>query len=344
MQDHDTFISKVLHQLLLGKSLSVSTAQKVFVSLLQQHLSFQEARSLLLLLAKKGESTDEIWGCLQAIRRMEPPLETGIADLVDTCGTGGDHSGSFNISTMAAIVVAGAGGHVAKHGNRSITSKCGSSDIMEALGVRLEASRGRMVEAIRKFGIGYFHAPAHHPVFSRIQPLRKALGVPTLFNLLGPLLNPLKLKYQLVGVTRESLLKIYPEILKKMKFKAAWVIRSKSGMDEITPASATQVIAIRRSVHHRFTISKKAYSFKPHKHAAYQGGNVRENKKTALRLLQNRLQGPLRDIVTANAGAVLHMTKKASTFQKGIVMAEESIASGAAMNSLQGLIRISKKS
>jgi len=185
-------------RLISGKNLSEKESRGIFLAAFSQKIGFSEVKTVLLLLAKKGESAEEISGCLKALTELEPPRSTKLAGLIDTCGTGGDGSHSINVSTLAAIVAAGAGARVAKHGNRAITSRTGSSDLLEAFGVNLDAGPEKMIRAIRKYGIGYFHAPFYHPVFSRVQQLRRQIGVKTVFNYIGPLANPLKLEGQMI--------------------------------------------------------------------------------------------------------------------------------------------------
>jgi len=205
-------IEKSITRLLQRRNLTETEAYGVFGDLFDQKLTMPEAKALLLLLAEKGETVDEVRGCLNALRKREPVLRAPAGGVMDTCGTGGDGSHSINVSTLAAFVIAGAGGKVAKHGNRAVSSKSGSSDLMESFGIKLDAKPRRMIESISRNGIGYFHAPFYHPVFSKVQPLRKALGVRTIFNLLGPLVNPVKIRYQLVGVAKREFLDLYARI------------------------------------------------------------------------------------------------------------------------------------
>jgi anthranilate phosphoribosyltransferase len=191
----------LLMRLMARRSLSLADSRKAFTLLFSQSIPAMKAKSFLLLLAKKGETADELLGCLQAIRRLEKPIGPRIPGLMDTCGTGGDGRHTINISTLVALVIAGAGGKIAKHGNRAISSRSGSSDLMESFGIKLNAPPKKMIEAIRRSGLGYFHAPFYHPVFAKMQPLRQSLKKRTILNLLGPLVNPMRLDYQLVGVS-----------------------------------------------------------------------------------------------------------------------------------------------
>ncbi len=331
-------------KLIQGRNLTAPETQTLFMPLLEGKLPENTARAILLLLADKGETADEILGCLQAIRRLEPPLAHTFPHLMDTCGTGGDQSHSFNISTLAALVIAGAGGQVAKHGNRAISSRSGSSDLMEALGVRLEAKPARMLQAIRECGIGYFHAPYYHPVFKRIQPLRQRLKTRTIFNLLGPLLNPLRLHYQLVGVAKSDMLKTYAAVLKKMPVKQAMICHSRTGLDEVSTTGITDILKIQRHQMKAEPFDSSRHFFHHTKKDSYAGGSVQENRKTALRLLQNQQGGPLRDMILINAAFGLLVCGLAPDIGTGIKKADAALSSGRAYQALKDLIAISKES
>ena len=213
-------LNLVIDRLLLGKDLSVREMKDAFRYLfLTKKSNLNFGATVLLLLQKKGIHLNELYGLVKLVHELEPPLRLGKSlTLVDGCGTGGDNAHTFNISTLACLVASGAGASIAKHGNRSISSQCGSSDLMESLGVRIDASPKLMLHAIEKHGFGYFHAPLYHPIFKRIQPIRQSLGrkgIKTIFNLVGPLVNPLRPKRQVIGVFRKD----YAAILDKQQKK-----------------------------------------------------------------------------------------------------------------------------
>lgn len=338
------FAEKILAKLACGSNLSESESAQIFNRLFRDGLSRQDAKALVLLLAAKGETVDEIAGCYKAIRKLEPEQPVSIPGLMDTCGTGGDASQSFNISTLAAFVIAGAGGKVAKHGNRAITSRSGSSDLMEALGVRLNAPRRRMIESIRQCGIGYFHAPFYHPVFSRVQDLRKEIKVRTIFNLMGPLLNPLKIKHQLLGIGGDREFELYPKLFKKLGYHDVLICRSRDGMDEITTSDVTRLVFLKNRQQKKEQFNPAAYGFRRAKKGDYSGGNPKQNARTALALLKNQQAGPLRDVVLVNAAAGLAASGVVKNMRQGIVLAELALMSGRAYRALQGLIQWSRKS
>lgn len=327
--------------LLTGESLSSREAARIFRLMFEQKLNRQQAKAILLLLAKKGESADELSGALKALQELEPKHSTRITGLMDTCGTGGDGSRSINVSTLAAFVIAGAGGSVAKHGNRSITSRCGSSDLMEALGVRLDASPKGMVKSIKENGIGYFHAPLYHPVFLRMQPLRKELKTRTIFNLLGPLANPLPIDYRIMGVSKSEYLDLISGVFKKINIKRALVCQSSDGMDEISAGVPSKLIWIERGRLKRETFHPRRFGFKPHKASCYRGGDAKKNASIARRLLKNQLDGSIRDIVVLQSAFGLLVCGLVKNLQQGIGKAEDSIQSGKAWRALEGLRKIS---
>lgn len=335
-------IENALVVLLLGKDLSENASRGVFRGFFDQKLSKPQAKSLLLLLAAKGETAPEVSGCLDALRSLERPTRTSIPGLMDTCGTGGDGSQSLNVSTLSALIIAGAGGRVAKHGNRALSSKSGSSDLMEAFGVNLAAPRVKMLESIRRFGIGYFHAPFHHPVFSRVQPLRRELKTRTIFNLLGPLANPLKIESQLVGVSKKKDIPLYAKVLQRQKIRRALICHSSDGMDEISPSASTDIAWLDRGRIRYGRIQPARYGFRKNPRSAFRGGSARHNAALSLAILQKGLKGPLRDLVIINSAAGLVVAGKASNLRQGIRLAEKSLNSGRAYQALLGLKRLSR--
>lgn len=333
---HETF-----SKLLSGKNLSEKESRAVFHDLFTGKIDSLKAKSLLLLLAKKGETAEEVTGCLKALRELEPPYKFSASRLMDTCGTGGDGSHSINVSTLAAIVIAGAGGKVAKHGNRGLTSQCGSSDLLEACGINLEASSKTITKSIQRNGIGYFHAPYHHPTFSQMQPIRRSIKTRTIFNLLGPLCNPVRPKFQLVGVGRDKDFKLFPEVLKNLGVEAL-VCQSQDGLDEISISAPTQIAQVKGGKIKVFTVSPEQFGFKTAKKSALKGGNAQKNKQIALKVLSGKLHGPVRDIVLFNAGAGLWISGKSKNLEEGILEAAESIDSGKALKALEGMKKASR--
>lgn len=337
-------LEKTFERLLIGKGLSEGLSQDVFERLFQGTLSEPDAKALLLLLAAKGETSEELTGCLKALRRLEPAVDPGIAGLIDTCGTGGDGSGTINVSTLSALVIAGAGGRVAKHGNRAISSRSGSSDLLEALGVRLDCDRELMIAAIRRFGIGYFHAPFYHPVFARVQPLRRALGVRTLFNLLGPLVNPFKLRGQVIGVSRKEHLGLFAAALARSGVTRGLVCHSRDGLDEISGCAVSDAAWIEKGRIRYGSLDPRRYGFKKAKTSDYAGGSPARNRTIALKVLKGRLGGPVFEVLVLNAAAGLWVSGITDHFEAGFKRAEDSLKSGKAHEALKGLVMLSHSS
>lgn len=330
-------LSQIFEKLLQKKDLSFAESKAVFEQLFKNQLPEQKAKALLLLLAKKGESVSEVLGCLESLKRLEPSSKK-IRGLIDTCGTGGDNSHSLNISTLAALVIAGAGGKVAKHGNRGMSSLCGSSDVLEALGLKLEAKPASILKSIQKNGMGYFHAPAHHPVFSKIQPLRKQLKIKTIFNLLGPLINPARPDFQLIGVSSEKNFDRYVAILKALK-ATALVCHSAEGLDEISPSSVTKIGILEKGRVRLGEIHPERFGIMKSSLKKIRGGHAKKNAKAALDLLKGKDHGPLRDMVSLNAAAGLLIAGIAKSFAHGLSLAYESLDSGRAMEVLKGMVK-----
>lgn len=329
---------KIIQNLIEGKDLTKSQAKFFFFDAFRGRLPESKLKAVLLLLAKKGETADEISGCIEAIRLSEPVLKSKMKGLIDTCGTGGDQSHSLNISTLAAFVIAGAGGKVAKHGNRSVSSRCGSSDLIESLGCRLDAGSHKMIKSIEKNGIGYFHAPLYHPAFKKVQALRKKLKVRTLFNLVGPLINPLGVRKQVLGVSKREHVKLYAEVLRQRTEKAV-VCHSADGMDEISLSSNTLLAWIQKGRIRYEIFNPQAYGLQQAKMKQFIGGSVRKNRDLSFRILNNRGPRHLIDIVITNAAAGLVLAGISKNMTEGICLARKSLSQGLAYKALKGLVK-----
>ncbi len=328
----------MISTLLIGQSLSTEKAEKIFSFLFRGKLEKDQMKTLLLLLAKKGEETPEILGCLKVLRRLEPPRPTGLS-LIDVCGTGGDGRGTFNISTVTAFVIAGAGAYVAKHGNRSVSSKVGSSDLMEALGVRLDVPFTQMQRALHQCRLGYFHAPFYHPSFSHVHEIRQELGTRTLFNLLGPFLNPLKLRYQMIGISNPRWLVPAAETLRELGYEKAAVVSSTEGLDELSTQGTSDIFLIEGKGVRKLRLDPQKLGF-PVRKSTYKGGDLRTNRTIALGILENRLNGPFEDVVLLNSGFALWLAGKASSVKEGIERSRRSIRTGRARAVLETLRKL----
>ncbi len=298
-------------------------------------------KQLLLCLVKRGETPAEVLAAVRFIETHEKRYVTGVAPVLDVCGTGGDGLQTFNISTAAAFVIAGAGGYVAKHGNRAVSSRCGSSDLMEALGIRLDAAPAKMLKALRTAGIAYLHAPFYHPLFAKAQPLRQKLGVRTLFNVLGPFLNPYRLECQMIGTPKLKNLPFFAEILRLKKRKRAAIFHSRDGLDEISTTSPAEIAELRQGKVRRWTLRPGDLGFKKARLSDYAGGDKAANRKIILAILKGRERGPARDVVVINAAMGLYLSGIARDLNDGVRRAEQALDQKQALHALEKLIRIS---
>ena len=332
-----SWFNETLIRLITAQSLSLSDARRSFTLLFTEALPFAKAKSFLLLLAKKGETADELLGCLQALQALEKPVGPRIPGLMDTCGTGGDGRHTINISTLVALVIAGAGGKIAKHGNRAISSKSGSSDLMESFGIKLHAPPKKMINAVKRSGLGYFHAPFYHPVFAKMQPLRRALKRPTILNLLGPLVNPMRLDHQLVGVSEKRLIPLYAKVLSKLGRKTALVCHSFDGMDEISTSVPTTVAWVMPNKVRMSVIRPETYGLKKASLKHLSVHSIKESRRRAENILTGKETGPARDTIVLNAAYGLLLCGKTRSVKQGITLAQRSIDSGKALETLQQL-------
>jgi anthranilate phosphoribosyltransferase len=330
-------IEKVEH----GGHLSREEADAAMEEVFSGRAGEESIVALLAGLRTKGETVEELVGFARAMRRHATPIfpEGARADelLVDTCGTGGDASGTFNISTCAAFVAAGAGVRVAKHGNRSISSKCGSADVLEALGVSLDMPPERVGAAIREIGIGFLFAPALHTAMRHAMPARRRLGR-TVFNLLGPLTNPAGARAQIVGVFSANWVENIASVLAELGVERAFVVHGTGGLDEISLAGETTVGEVLGNIVKLYEVTPEDFGLERAPISAISGGDAAQNAEIILALLAGE-RGPRRDIVVANAAAAIVAGGLAADFFEGARLAAESIDSGAAGGKLDALIR-----
>jgi anthranilate phosphoribosyltransferase len=295
---------------------------------------------LLIGLAMKGERPSEIVGFARTMREHAVPLGRAYADVFDTCGTGGDRSGTFNISSAAALVVAGCGLTVAKHGNRSVSSQCGSADVFEALGVRITAPPAVVERCLSEAGIGFFFAPTFHPSMKHAGAARRALGVRTAFNLLGPLTNPARPKRQLVGVPRPEFTELLARSLMLLGSERAWVVHGSDGIDEISTTGYTKISECRDGSVNTFYLHPTDAGLSRAPASALVGGNAHDNARIVTAILAGDRGAP-RDVVVLNAGAALFIAGETGSIQDGIRRASEAIDRGDARRALDRLVSIS---
>jgi anthranilate phosphoribosyltransferase len=339
-------IREAISQLLEGHSLSAGQAEGVMDEVMTGEATPAQIAGFLIALRVKGETVDEITGCARAMRRAAVPVRPQRTDVIDTCGTGGDRAGTFNISTTTAFVAAGAGVGVAKHGNRSVSSHSGSADVLNALGVNLELTPEQIAQAIDEIGIGFLFAPKLHPAMRYAIGPRRELGVRTVFNILGPLTNPAEAKAQLMGVYDVALTETLASVLQELGSDAAYVVHGTGPVDELTTTGPTQVSYFGLSEDGdgivTETIDPREFGFKLARPEDLSGGEPDENAGITRAVLAGEDRGPRRDVVLLNAAAALLVGGAALDLDEGIVRAVESIHSGAALETLEGLIAFSQ--
>jgi anthranilate phosphoribosyltransferase len=325
------------------QNLSSEEALAAMETILSGRASQPQIAAFLIALRMKGETVDELVGFARAMRRMAAPIDHGIEGeaLLDTCGTGGDSAGTFNISTLAAFVVAGAGVRVAKHGNRSISSQCGSADLLESLGIQVSVTPERCAQAIREIGIGFLFAPALHSAMKHAQPVRVDLKMRTVFNLLGPLTNPAGANAQIAGAPSPRAAELIAGALGVLGLPHGFVVHGSDGLDEITTTGPTLVFEIRNGHVERRTVHPEDFGVPTAPAAALKGGDKDFNSVIAREVLAG-CPGPRRDIVLVNAGAGLVAAGKAPTFREAMMLAATSIDSGAARAKVEALARFSQ--
>ncbi|MDX9752991.1 MAG: anthranilate phosphoribosyltransferase [bacterium] len=328
--------SSLIDPLLAGESLPEDLAGEAVSAIMEGVLSNEKIAALLTAFHCKGETVDEVVGAAKAMRAHALKVSTRRQGVLDTCGTGGDRSGTINISTTAAFVIAAAGTPVAKHGNRSASSKCGSIDLLEALGIPVMLDPEQIGRSLDTVGIGILFARVVHPAMKYAAPVRSELGFRTIFNYLGPLTNPVLPAFQLVGVSNPGVQEMYAQSLQRLGTQKAWVV-SGGGLDEITITESSRVYEVTPERIDIFEITPESVGLPRGEKAELVGGDAAENAAITLAILQGKLSGPQTDAILLNAGAGLYISGRAASLQDGVELAREQIRSGAAMHTLQAL-------
>ncbi len=331
-------LATLLYKLRERENLSESETRKVFDDIFSGEMPEERIAAFLLALRRKGETVPEILGAVKSMRAKAKTIPAP-PDAIDIVGTGGDAKGTLNISTAAALVVAGCGLPVAKHGNRAATSLSGSSDVLAALGLNLEPPMDVLEKCLHEANLCFLFAPRHHPAMRFVAGVRKKLGVRTIFNLLGPLTNPANVACHLIGVFSAEWLTPMAEVLGALGSKAAWVTHGRDGMDELTTTDASDVAALKDGTITSFTLSPQAFGLAPPAPEALQGADAAANAQAIKTLLKGE-KSAFRDIVALNAAAALVVGGKASDISHGLVLAFESLDSGAAEKVLRKLIEL----
>jgi anthranilate phosphoribosyltransferase len=335
MDDLKSIIAKVA----TGATLSREEAASAFDRMMSGEATPSQLGGLLMALRVRGETIDEITGAVSAMRakmlRVEAP-----ADAIDVVGTGGDGSGSVNVSTCAAFIVAGAGVPVAKHGNRALSSRSGAADVLSALGVRIDISPQLVSRSVSEAGIGFMFAPAHHPAMKNVNPTRVELATRTIFNLLGPLSNPAGVTRQMVGVFSRQWVLPLAQVLKNLGSESVWVVHGSDGLDEITLTGPTFVAALEKGAIRSFEVSPEDVGLKRVAGEALKGGDAATNA-VALRNVLEGSPGPYRDVALLNAAAALVVAGRAKDLKEAMALGTRSVDSGAAAERLNRLIAVS---
>jgi len=330
-------IQEALRKMVEREDLSRDEAQAAMLEIMDGQVSPTMMASFLVALRMKGETVDEITGFAAAMRNKMLKVNPKARPLVDTCGTGGDKVKSFNISTAAALVATGAGVAIAKHGNRAVSSACGSADVLETLGVKLDLTPQQVSDCIDEVGIGFMFAPVFHPAMKYAGPVRKEMGIRTVFNLLGPLANPANATVQLLGVYAPTLTEFHANALKNLGIKKALVVHGLESLDEVSTTGATQISTLADGKVTTDIISPEDVGIKKASLADLAcGGSIQENADILVSILKGET-GPRRDIVLLNASAVMVAADVATDLKQGLEIAAESIDSGKAMAKLEQL-------
>ncbi len=323
------------------EDLSPELAESVMDTIMAGEISPVQISSYLTALAMKGETIEEIVASAKSMRKHATKLLND-QDVLEIVGTGGDKSNSFNISTTSAIVLASAGIPVAKHGNRAASSKCGAADVLESLGVKIDVSPEKSMELLNTIGICFLFAPLYHSAMKHVAPVRRELGIRTIFNILGPLSNPLGASMQLMGVYEESLVEPLAEVLTKLGVKKGMVVYGTDGLDELSISAPTKVCEIRNGWFKSYVIDPAQYGFPQYEKSDLLGGTAEENGKITLDIL-NGVKGAKRDAVVLNSAAALYITKDNITMEEAIAEVKELLDSGKAMEKLQEFIKTSNE-
>ena len=336
-----TAITEYIEILLDGKDLSFEQAGELLDVIFEGDVPEVQIAAFLTAMRAKGVTAPELAGLAGSLRDHAVQV-TGVDNLVDTCGTGGGKIKTCNISTAAAIVAAGAGVHVAKHGNRGITSKCGSADVLEALSVKIDASEDVVAQCIQQAGIGFMFAPMFHPAMKYVQPIRKSLGFRTVFNILGPLANPARAGAQVLGVASPELMGLVCEALKLLGTSRAMVVHS-DGLDEISTVAPTKVLELKDGKTMQSQVDPKELGIPAASLDELSVSDAQASASVLREILASKDTGPRRDIVVLNAAAAVIVAGLADDFEAGMAKAQESIDSGKAADCLEKLVEVSNK-
>ena len=330
-------MKQILQSLIERRDLDRATMEKTFDRIMAGELTPAQIAAFIMALRMKGESVEELTGAAASMRRHAVLIDTGGVPVVDTCGTGGDGAHTFNISTTAALIVAGAGVPVAKHGNRAVTSQCGSADLLVALGANIEAPAEIIEECIREVGIGFLYAPKMHPAMKHAAGVRRELGIRTIFNMLGPLTNPAGATGQILGVFDPVLTEPFAHVLRALGSRSAFIVHGHDGLDEITVTTTTRITELRAGHIRTYEFDPLELTGAYHDLEELAGGTPEVNADIIRRILAGE-PGACRDVALINAAAGIVVGDKAADLRQGMELAKASIDSGQAAAKLKALI------
>ena len=331
-----------LKKIIARKDLSETEMAQMIADIFSGGITDAQVGAFMAALATKGETFEELAGAASAMRKKARRIQTSAKTVVDTCGTGGDGAKTFNISTTSAFVVAGCGVTVAKHGNRSVSSQCGSADLLEALGVKLDTAPEIVEEAVRETGIGFLFAPLYHGAMKYAAKARKEIGLRSIFNMLGPLTNPASANCQLLGVYAPGLTEMFAQALRILGAKRAFVVHGHDGLDEISVCAPTRISELNDGMIRTYDINPERFFGETSKPDDLAGGSPEDNARITKSIL-NGEKGPKRNIILINSSAALVAAGKASDLKEGITLSENSIDSGFATAKLYSLIRFTQE-
>ena len=335
-------IKEAIAQLVKRKDLSGDIMRQAVEEIMTGRAAPEEIEAFLKGLCGKGETVEEITAAARVMRRHATKIKSASENVLDTCGTGGDGACTFNISTISALVACGAGITVAKHGNKSVSSKCGSADLLIELGVKVDLEPEKVEASLAEIGFGFLYAPLLHKAMKYAMPVRKKMGVRTIFNILGPLTNPAGAAYQLLGVYEAGLTEVLARVLKNLGSKHVLVVHGEDGLDEVTTTGKTQISELKDGRIKTYKISPSEFGIKRVSPQDLKGGDVSVNAKITDDILKGKA-GPQRDIVLLNAGCAIYAADKAASIKKGIAKAAEAIDSGKALEKLELLKEFTNK-
>ncbi|MFA5104326.1 MAG: anthranilate phosphoribosyltransferase [Candidatus Margulisiibacteriota bacterium] len=336
-------IKDCIKKLVEGQDLTSRESEEAMNDIMTGIATPSQIASLITALRIKGETSEEITGFAKIMRAHAVKLSPKADYFVDTCGTGGDVSGTFNISTVASFIAAGSGVVIAKHGNRAVSSKCGSADLLEKLGVMIDIPPEKVASCIDSVGLGFIFAPAFHQAMKHATPTRKEIGIRTIFNILGPVSNPANTKGQLMGVYSEKLTLVMAEVLKNQGCETAMVVYGTDGIDEISISGSTKVSHLSGGIIKEYFVEPENFGIKKQPLSSISGGSSEENAGITKNILEGKEKGARRDVVLLNAAAAIVVGKKAADIKEGLELAKRSLDSGAALDKLKKLIEFTAK-